>query len=230
MGLNNTEAIYERLFPLCHRRCGTDSGFIPPVVFEGIISPAWKRPLSSCQAHCSRCALGFRRARADTFINMTPCFVLLASFWLAMAFELETGKLIGLRLMHGNRGLWEKAGWPRATHDRQIMTVELSSQGYLSAGKYRFAFLTSFFHLLEDQLNAAFRLFQTSYQTHSHTLGGTCMFLHLHPSTHLYMLTNTHTQASRNKGTLNVCAYNCDFLHRPTFPRNAACLGMHGAS
>lgn len=93
------------------------------MVFEGIISLDWKRPLLSCQAHCSRCALGFRRARADTFINMTPCFVLLASFWLAMAFELETGKLIGLRLMHGNRGLWEKAGWPEATHDRQIMTV-----------------------------------------------------------------------------------------------------------
>lgn len=54
---------------------------------------------------------------------MTPCFVLLASFWLAVAFELEAGKLIGLRLMHGNHGLWEKARWPEATHDRQIMTV-----------------------------------------------------------------------------------------------------------
>lgn len=109
--------------PLCRRLCSTDSGFIPPVVFEGIISLDWKRPLLSCQTHCSRCTLGFRRSRADTFINMTPCFVLLASFWLAMAFELEAGKLIGLRLMHGNRGLWEKAGWPEATHDRQIMTV-----------------------------------------------------------------------------------------------------------
>lgn len=99
-------------FPLCRYCWSIDSGFIPPVGFEGIISLDWKRPLLSCQAHCSRCAQDFRRARADTFINMTPCFVLLASFWLAMAFELETGKLIGLRLIHGNRGLWEKGGWP----------------------------------------------------------------------------------------------------------------------
>lgn len=98
--------------PLCCHRWSTDSGFIPPVVFEGIISLDWKRPLLSCQAHRSRCELGFRRARADTFINMTPCFVLLASFWLAMAFELETGKLIGLRLMHGNEGFGRRQGGP----------------------------------------------------------------------------------------------------------------------
>ena len=101
------------LFPQSCQRCSTDFGFMPPVVFEVIISLDWMRLLLSCQAHRSVYKLGFSRARADTFINMTPCFVLLASFWLAMAFELETGKLIGLCLMHGNESFGRSQGGSR---------------------------------------------------------------------------------------------------------------------
>lgn len=65
--------------------------------------------------------------------------------------------------------------------------------------------------------------FRPAVETFTHTQ--TCM--HVSPRTprQLHILASTCTR--KNKGALNICTYNCDFLHHQVLPQNAACLGMH---
>lgn len=96
--------------------------------------------------------------------------------------------------MHGNTGS-RLNDRPAATPDSHIMTVYLSTGGYLSSHKYRVAFLTSFF-------------FKTQWSTEHRPLAPSLFFTH--------KITNSDTHNCTHWKQLlrgNVCCYNCDFLH-----------------
>lgn len=107
--------------------------------------------------------------------------------------------------MHGNTGS-RLNDRPAATLDSHIMTVYLSTGGYLSSHKYRVAFLTSFF-------------FQNSMINRTQAACTQPFFTH--------KITNSDTRNRTHWKQLlrgNVCCYNCDFLHCTALVCYGACL------